>query len=75
MSTPITPITPKAGTNTNMVLEILQIVLSLEPAALALVLSLVNGLNGKADAAVLAEDSSTWATILANAKAAQAVKV
>lgn len=53
------------------VLSILQIVLTLEPAALNLVLSLVQGLSGKADAEVLAADSSTWATILANAKAAQ----
>ena len=53
------------------VLSILQVVLTLEPAALQLVLGLVNGLSGKADAEVLAADSSTWATILANAKAAQ----
>jgi hypothetical protein len=55
---------------TSTVLSILQIVLTLEPAALQLVLSLVNGLSGKTDAEILAADSSTWATILANAKVA-----
>lgn len=55
-------------------LAILNEILALEPAALALVTKLIDGLKGQSDATVLAADSSQWATILAAAKAAQAGK-
>ena len=45
--------------------------ITLEPAAVNLVTSLIKGLQGKSDAEILAGDASDWAGIVAEAHIAQ----
>jgi hypothetical protein len=52
-------------------LAILNELITLEPAALGLVTSLIAGLKGKSDAEILAGDSSDWAQIIIVAHQAQ----
>lgn len=54
--------------NLQNVVNILQIVSTLEPAVVAAILALVQKMEGKSTADILAEADSTWADVAAQAK-------
>lgn len=56
--------------NPAAILNVVQLVLTLEPAAFGLVESLVKGVAGKSDADILTADASSWTSIVATAHAA-----
>jgi len=64
------PIRTAAQPSASLAISIISDIAALEPIAASLVLALVNGLKGKSDADLLAQDSATLAAIVANAHAA-----
>lgn len=64
------PISMPAQPSASGAIAILGDVAALEPIAFQLVTALINGLKGKSDADLLAQDSATLAQIVADAHAA-----
>jgi hypothetical protein len=62
--------TPAPLPSASLAINIISEIAALEPIAASLVLALVNGLKGKSDAQLLAEDSTTLGQIVSDAHAA-----